>query len=225
MEIGFMQPRLKASASLMSSSFLGASSFFQNPKTNPFKPTRFFKSYRERRLVRRENIIVRGWLLVLPVDTCPWTLNIDSENNIASQLLSFLSLFPYMGFLYFISRSKSTPKLTLFGFYFLLAFVGAAVPAGLYAKVHYESQRCKARHTKCCSWDQRGEILHLGKNPTGQNSFISCSLFSFQMEFRMPDNLTCVPVALAYALFLAIVTLRSPSSILFPLKKYMYNSF
>ncbi|KAI9174363.1 hypothetical protein LWI28_016208 [Acer negundo] len=137
MEIGFMQPRLKASTSLMSSSFLGASSFSQNPTTNPFKPTRFFKSYRERRLVRRENIIVRGWLLVLPVDTCPWTLNIDSENNIASQLLSFLSLFPYMGFLYFISRSKSTPKLTLFGFYFLLAFVGAAVPAGLYAKVHY----------------------------------------------------------------------------------------
>ncbi|KAK3228008.1 hypothetical protein Dsin_007870 [Dipteronia sinensis] len=138
MEIGFMQPpRLKASTSLMSSSFLGASSFSQNPKTNPFKPTRFFKSYRERRLVRRENIIVRGWLLVLPVDTCPWTLNIDSENNIASQLLSFLSLFPYIGFLYFISRSKSTPKLTLFGFYFLLAFVGAAVPAGLYAKVHY----------------------------------------------------------------------------------------
>ncbi|KAK0588301.1 hypothetical protein LWI29_037545 [Acer saccharum] len=137
MEIGFMQPRLKASTSLMSSSFLGASSFFQNPKTNPFKPTRFFKSYRERRLVSRENIIVRGWLLVLPVDTCPWTLNIDSENNIVSQLLSFLSLFPYMGFLYFISRSKSTPKLTLFGFYFLLVFVGAAVSAGLYAKVHY----------------------------------------------------------------------------------------
>ncbi|KAK2664253.1 hypothetical protein Ddye_002827 [Dipteronia dyeriana] len=138
MEIGFMQPsHLKASSSLMPTSFLGASSFSQNPKTNPFKPTGFFKSYRERRLVRRENIIVRGWLLVLPVDTCPWTLNIDLENNIASQLLSFLSLFPYMGFLYFISRSKSTPKLTLFGFYFLLAFVVAAVPAGLYAKVHY----------------------------------------------------------------------------------------
>lgn len=79
---------------------------------------------------RRGEIVC--WAL-LPVD--PWAPNIDSE-SIASQLFAF-SLFPYLGFLYFITKSKSAPKLTLFGFYFLLAFVGATIPAGIYAKVHY----------------------------------------------------------------------------------------
>ncbi|KAI9401183.1 hypothetical protein POPTR_001G093001v4 [Populus trichocarpa] len=58
---------------------------------------------------------------MLPVD--PWAPNIDSQ-SLASQLFAF-SLFPYIGILYFITKSKSAPKLTLFGFYFLLAFVGA----------------------------------------------------------------------------------------------------
>uniref|UniRef100_A0A2P2KF70 WRKY transcription factor n=1 Tax=Rhizophora mucronata TaxID=61149 RepID=A0A2P2KF70_RHIMU len=81
---------------------------------------------------RRGKVIVcGGWLL--PVD--PWAPTIDSE-SIASQLFA-ASLFPYLGFLYFITKSKSAPKLTLFGFYFLLAFVGATIPAGIYAKVHY----------------------------------------------------------------------------------------
>ncbi|XP_068660079.1 uncharacterized protein [Aristolochia californica] len=70
---------------------------------------------------------------LLPVD--PWAPSIDSQ-SIASQLFA-VSLFPYLGFLYFISKSQSAPKLTLFGFYFLLAFVGATIPAGIYAKVHY----------------------------------------------------------------------------------------
>ncbi|KAL7159943.1 hypothetical protein ABFS83_01G062100 [Erythranthe nasuta] len=70
---------------------------------------------------------------VFPVD--PWSPTIDSQ-SIASQLFAF-SLFPYMGFLYFLTKSNSSPKLTLFGFYFLLAFVGATIPAGIYAKVHY----------------------------------------------------------------------------------------
>lgn len=86
-----------------------------------------------RRIVytKREGIICNGFLL--PVD--PWAPSIDSA-SIASQLFAF-SLFPYLGFLYFITKSKSAPKLTLFGFYFLLAFVGATIPAGIYAKVHY----------------------------------------------------------------------------------------
>ncbi|KAL1552018.1 hypothetical protein AAHA92_12866 [Salvia divinorum] len=79
----------------------------------------------------RKGIICNGFLL--PVD--PWAPSIDSQ-SIASQLFAF-SLFPYLGFLYFITKSKSAPKLTLFGFYFLLAFVGATIPAGIYAKVHY----------------------------------------------------------------------------------------
>ncbi|RWR78799.1 hypothetical protein CKAN_00734700 [Cinnamomum micranthum f. kanehirae] len=70
---------------------------------------------------------------ILPVD--PWAPTIDSQ-SIASQLFA-ASLLPYLGFLYFITKSRSAPKLTLFGFYFLLAFVGATIPAGIYAKVHY----------------------------------------------------------------------------------------
>lgn len=70
---------------------------------------------------------------ILGVD--PWSPNIDSQ-SIATQLFA-ASLFPYLGFLYYITKSRTAPKLTLFGFYFLLAFVGATVPAGIYAKIHY----------------------------------------------------------------------------------------
>jgi hypothetical protein len=58
---------------------------------------------------------------ILGVD--PWSPNIDSQ-SIAPQLFA-ASLFPYLGFLYYITKSRTAPKLTLFGFYFLLAFVGA----------------------------------------------------------------------------------------------------
>ncbi|KAL0920861.1 hypothetical protein M5K25_007876 [Dendrobium thyrsiflorum] len=67
--------------------------------------------------------------------TDPWSPAVDSQ-SIASQLFA-ISLFPYLGFLYYITRSKTAPKLTLFGFYFLLAFVGATIPAGIYAKLKY----------------------------------------------------------------------------------------
>ncbi|KAL2342685.1 hypothetical protein Fmac_003970 [Flemingia macrophylla] len=77
----------------------------------------------------------RVMVCVLPVAVDPWAPTIDSQ-SIASQLFAF-SLFPYVGFLYFITKSKTAPNLTLFGFYFLLAFVGATIPAGIYAKVHY----------------------------------------------------------------------------------------
>ncbi|XP_052154951.1 uncharacterized protein LOC127772986 isoform X2 [Oryza glaberrima] len=70
-------------------------------------------------------VVVRCGLL--PVD--PWAPTMDSQ-SVASQLFA-VSLFPYLGFLYFMTRSKTAPGLTLFGFYFLLAFVGATT------KVHY----------------------------------------------------------------------------------------
>uniref|UniRef100_A0ACD5T736 Uncharacterized protein n=1 Tax=Avena sativa TaxID=4498 RepID=A0ACD5T736_AVESA len=76
---------------------------------------------------RRGRAVVRCGLL--PVD--PWAPTMDSQ-SIASQLFA-VSLFPYLGFLYFMTRSKTAPGLTLFGFYFLLAFVGATT------KVHYGS--------------------------------------------------------------------------------------
>ena len=39
--------------------------------------------------------------------------------------------------MYHLQKSKAVPGLTLFGFYFLLVFVAATIPAGIYAKVHY----------------------------------------------------------------------------------------
>ncbi|BAZ43512.1 hypothetical protein NIES4102_05130 [Chondrocystis sp. NIES-4102] len=48
-----------------------------------------------------------------------------------------ISLFPYLGFLWFMTRSGKTPRLALIGFYFLLIFVAVTIPAGIYAKVHY----------------------------------------------------------------------------------------
>ncbi|KAF3340067.1 hypothetical protein FCM35_KLT15838 [Carex littledalei] len=100
------------------------------PKTRNQKRDAF--STIQRRRVRSFNVNkIRCGLL--PVD--PWAPTIDSQ-SIASQLFA-VSLFPYLGFLYFITKSKTAPKLTLFGFYFLLAFVGATIPAGIYAKIHY----------------------------------------------------------------------------------------
>jgi hypothetical protein len=51
-----------------------------------------------------------------------------------------LSLFPYLGFLWFISRSPQMPKIALYGFYGTLVFVGVTIPAGIYAKVTYQEQ-------------------------------------------------------------------------------------
>ena len=68
---------------------------------------------------RGRSAVVRCGLL--PVD--PWAPTMDSQ-SIASQLFA-VSLFPYLGFLYFMTKSKTAPGLTLFGFYFLLVFVGA----------------------------------------------------------------------------------------------------
>lgn len=48
-----------------------------------------------------------------------------------------LSLFPYLGFLWFLTRSGQTPRLALIGFYVLLIFVGVTIPAGIYARVSY----------------------------------------------------------------------------------------
>ncbi|RCV16453.1 hypothetical protein SEVIR_3G141600v4 [Setaria viridis] len=78
-----------------------------------------------RQMAPRRAAVVRCGLL--PVD--PWAPTMDSQ-SVASQLFA-VSLFPYLGFLYFMTRSKTAPGLTLFGFYFLLAFVGATT------KVHY----------------------------------------------------------------------------------------
>jgi Protein of unknown function (DUF3593) len=51
-----------------------------------------------------------------------------------------ISLFPYLGFLWFLTKSKQTPRLSLVGFYVLLVFVAVTIPAGIYAKQVYGAE-------------------------------------------------------------------------------------
>ena len=58
---------------------------------------------------------------------------------IAPQLFS-LSLFPYLAFLYYLTKGRkasNAPNVMVGGFYFLLVFVFATIPAGIYAKTQY----------------------------------------------------------------------------------------
>jgi hypothetical protein len=48
-----------------------------------------------------------------------------------------LSLFPYLAFLWFATKSGQFPKLGLWGFYGTLVFVAITIPAGLYAQSAY----------------------------------------------------------------------------------------
>ncbi|MCP2732610.1 DUF3593 domain-containing protein [Limnofasciculus baicalensis] len=56
---------------------------------------------------------------------------------ITKETLFALSLFPYLGFLWFLTRSGETPRLALIGFYLILVFVAVTIPAGIYAQVGY----------------------------------------------------------------------------------------
>ncbi|MCL1466362.1 DUF3593 domain-containing protein [Argonema galeatum] len=57
--------------------------------------------------------------------------------HLSKEALFALSLFPYLGFLWFLTRSGQTPRLALIGFYMTLVFVGVTIPAGIYAKIGY----------------------------------------------------------------------------------------
>jgi len=70
-----------------------------------------------------------------------WGVSLDQKTlteTLPQQLFAF-SIVPYAGFLYHLTKSKQAPKLTLFGFYFLLVFVFATIPAGIYAKKVYHT--------------------------------------------------------------------------------------
>ncbi len=54
---------------------------------------------------------------------------------LSKDTLFALSLFPYLGFLWFLTRSQQMPRLALIGFYMTLVFVGVTIPAGIYARV------------------------------------------------------------------------------------------
>lgn len=55
----------------------------------------------------------------------------------SKETLFALSLFPYLGFLWFLTRTQQTPRLALVGFYMTLVFVAVTIPAGIYAQVAY----------------------------------------------------------------------------------------
>jgi hypothetical protein len=59
---------------------------------------------------------------------------------ISKETLFAVSLFPYLGFLWFLTRSGQTPRLALAGFYCTLVFVAVTIPAGIYAKVAYGAE-------------------------------------------------------------------------------------
>jgi hypothetical protein len=56
---------------------------------------------------------------------------------LSKDTLFALSLFPYLGFLWFLTRSGQTPRLALIGFYMTLVFVAVTIPAGIYSQVAY----------------------------------------------------------------------------------------
>jgi hypothetical protein len=45
-----------------------------------------------------------------------------------------ISLFPYLGFLWFMTKKVETPKIALIGFYLTLVFVAVTIPVGAYAQ-------------------------------------------------------------------------------------------
>ena len=56
---------------------------------------------------------------------------------ISKEALFAISLFPYLAFLWFATRSRQMPRLALVGFYMTLLFVAVTIPAGIYSKVAY----------------------------------------------------------------------------------------
>lgn len=74
---------------------------------------------------------IAPWLLLLP----PTTLFSFSKESLFA-----LSLFPYLGFLWFLARSRQAPSLAVIGFSMTLVFVAVTIPAGLYAKAAYGAE-------------------------------------------------------------------------------------
>ncbi|MGK7892027.1 MAG: DUF3593 domain-containing protein [Leptolyngbyaceae cyanobacterium] len=68
------------------------------------------------------------------------SLNLTSLNLstlLSKETLFAASLFPYLGFLWFLTRTPETPRLALIGFYGTLVFVAVTIPVGIYAEAVY----------------------------------------------------------------------------------------
>ncbi|WP_448572956.1 DUF3593 domain-containing protein [Trichothermofontia sp.] len=85
------------------------------------------------------NLISPG-LLPDPLPLVSWSgsLLLAHISLPSKDTLFALSLFPYLGFLWFLTRSRQAPRLALIGFYTTLVFVGVTIPAGIYARVVYQ---------------------------------------------------------------------------------------
>ncbi|CAN0292458.1 unnamed protein product [Pylaiella littoralis] len=70
------------------------------------------------------------------LDVSAWSVT-SVTSDTAAELFQ-ASLLPYLAFLWFLSRKETkTPEGGTFGFAFLLVFVVATIPAGIYAKTEY----------------------------------------------------------------------------------------
>ena len=72
-----------------------------------------------------------------PMPNAPFPIPHSPLTMISKETLFALSLFPYLGFLWFLTKSGKTPRLALIGFDGTLVFVAVTIPAGIYAKVAY----------------------------------------------------------------------------------------
>ena len=57
------------------------------------------------------------------------------ESVFSKESLFALSLFPYLGFLWLMTKKVETPKIALVGFYLTLLFVAVTIPIGAYAQL------------------------------------------------------------------------------------------
>ena len=57
------------------------------------------------------------------------------ESVFSKESLFALSLFPYLGFLWLMTKKVETPKIALIGFYLTLLFVAVTIPIGAYAQL------------------------------------------------------------------------------------------
>ena len=109
------------------------------PKSGPARARRWNRERRDRAAAPAGFVADGGFLALGGLPTSPttlaWAPNLSDE-SLAAQFFAF-SLFPYLAFLYYTLKTKETPRLASIGFCFLLVFVFATIPAGIYAKKVY----------------------------------------------------------------------------------------
>ncbi|KAL0026436.1 hypothetical protein WJX79_009917 [Trebouxia sp. C0005] len=117
----------------------------QRPCLYAHRPAKSLRSQRSQLHSASSRFLTRGSPAFHPWSRCnsslldqAWGTHINAQ-ELATNIFS-TSIIPYSAFLYYLTKSKKTPPLALFGFYFLLVFVFATIPAGIIAlKVYHKS--------------------------------------------------------------------------------------